>query len=383
MHPPLLQMRSFQESARDPANLIMQRLGLEMVYLRSLFVLHRRFIARGRENPRYAYSRRTCIDASMQLLDHQATLHAESQPGGRLRSVKWYISSLTTHDFLLAAMLVCLDLYHTAEAERRGSRRSTAQTNSQGSPLTNSQHSGSPITELYAEDRREEMMRAVEHCITIWESLREQSMEAYKASIALRVMVEKLKAHQRTMQSQPTQPLPNPPQMQREFRGAPNFGVFPNGQVAGSDMFGRNSQGQQEDEEDMPPEQSAAMTLGMLSSGGLSPGPGYGHVNFGNPAQQNTGLYASAPSGSDKGPPAYPASMAALLNDPMPDSQQQRTGLTPQYSGQETSQSMAGAASPFSQLLAGQPGGAGGFLGMPDGLGGDIDWVSAIQTLQP
>ena len=90
-HPPLLQMRSFQESARDPANLIMQRLGLEMVYLRSLFVLHRRFIARGRENPRYAYSRRTCIDASMELLAHQATLHRESQPGGRLRSVKWCV----------------------------------------------------------------------------------------------------------------------------------------------------------------------------------------------------------------------------------------------------------------------------------------------------
>ncbi|KAK5126921.1 hypothetical protein LTR85_008279 [Meristemomyces frigidus] len=377
MHPPLLQMRSFQESARDPANLIMQRLGLEMVYLRSLFVLHRRFIARGRENPRYAYSRRTCIDASMQLLDHQATLHAESQPGGRLRSVKWYISSLTTHDFLLAAMLVCLDLYHTAEAERRGSsRRSTLQhANSQSSPTS---QNSSPVTEPYAEDRREEMMRAVEHCITIWESVREQSMEAYKASIALRVMAEKLKAHQRMMQSQPTQPLPNPPQMQAAFQRAPNFGVFPNGHVAG-DMFGggRNVSGQQQDDEDdMPPEQSAAMTLGMLSSGGLSPGPGYGHMNFTN---QNAGQYPGATTGAEKGT-GYPASMAALLNEPLPEGQ--RTGLTPQYPGPETSQSMGGAASPFSQLLAGQNGGVGGFLGMPDGLGGDIDWVSRALSSQ-
>ncbi|RYF37444.1 MAG: fungal specific transcription factor domain-containing protein, partial [Cytophagaceae bacterium] len=60
-HPPLLQMRPFQDSARDPANLIMQRIGLELVYLRSIFVLHRRFIAKGRDNPRYAYSRRACI----------------------------------------------------------------------------------------------------------------------------------------------------------------------------------------------------------------------------------------------------------------------------------------------------------------------------------
>nr|POF26319.1 putative transcriptional regulatory protein [Quercus suber] len=180
-HPPLLQMRSFQESARDPANLIMQRLGLEMVYLRSLFVLHRKFIAQGRENPRYAYSRRTCIDASMQLLAHQATLHQESQPGGRLRSVKWYISSLTTHDFLLAAMLVCLDLYHSAEMERKAYKA--------GTPMSASS------MDMHAEKRQEEMFRAVEHCISIWEDVHAHSMEAYKASVSLRVMVDKLKAH--------------------------------------------------------------------------------------------------------------------------------------------------------------------------------------------
>ncbi|KAK4545699.1 hypothetical protein LTR36_002653 [Oleoguttula mirabilis] len=429
-NPPLLQMRSFHESARDPANLIMQRLGLEMVYLRSLFVLHRRFIARGRENPRFAYSRRTCIDASMQLLDHQATLHAEGQPGGRLRSVKWYISSLTTHDFLLAAMLVCLDLYHVAEAERRGgggssSRRSTLvqqqqqqQSNSQDSPPP-SQHSGSPtVTEPYAEDRREEMMRAVEHCITIWEAVREHSMEAYKASIALRVMVEKLKAHQQRMMLQAQQPastsntqqhgVPHPasqqPMLQASFGRSANFGVFPNGHVAG-EMFSRipigGQQQQADEEEDMPPEQSAAMTLGMLSSGGLSPGLGYGHghghghagVNFAhaNQSQQHTGQqYAGAAGGAgaaEKATLSYPASMAALLNEPMPDGLpqgRQRTGLTPQYPGPEMAQTVAGggAASPFSQLLAGQSGGAGGFLGMPDGLGGDIDWGAWDQYIQ-
>lgn len=351
-HPPLLQMRGFQESARDPANLIMQRLGLEMVYLRSLFVLHRRFIARGRETPRYAYSRRTCIDASMQLLDHQATLHQESQPGGRLRSVKWYISSLTTHDFLLAAMLVCLDLYHTAENERRSQtnrHRSSVQSGSPSSPTI--------TTELYAEDRREEMMRAVEHCITIWESVREHSMEAYKASITLGVMAEKLKAHQRMMQSRPAQPLLNSQQMHPSFQRSPNFGIFPNGIT--SDL----------NTDDLPPEQSAAMTLGMLSSGGLSPGPSFGM----GLQQQHSSPMNGGSSAAEKQGQAYPASMAALLNDPMPG---ERTG---QYAGPESSggggQTIAGAPSPFSQMLAGQ-GGGGGFLGMPDGMGGDIDWVS-------
>lgn len=331
-HPPLLQMRSFQESARDPANLIMQRLGLEMVYLRSLFVLHRRFIARGRENPRYAYSRRTCLDASMELLDHQATLHRESQPGGRLRSVKWYISSMTTHDFLLAAMLVCLDLYYTADSERMGRKTSLP-----GSPL---------ISEVYDEGRREKMMQAVEHCITIWEGVRDQSIEAYKGSVALRVMVEKLKAHQTHQRPMPpssyTQQTPQYPQR------SVSFGMFPNGSV--SDV----------NTDDLPPEQSAAMTLGMLSSGGMSPGPGFGSMNH-----QTT---SAAPSN-----PSYPASMAALLNEPM---KTERTGLTPQYSGPEPNGISGSAASPLSQMI-GQ-----NYMGMDGGFpGGDIDWVSTQPKL--
>ncbi|TKA82612.1 hypothetical protein B0A55_01381 [Friedmanniomyces simplex] len=360
-HPPLLQMRSFQESARDPANLIMQRLGLEMVYLRSLFVLHRRFIARGRENPRYASSRRTCIDASLQLLDHQATLYRESQPGGRLRSVKWYISSLTTHDFLLAGMMVCLDLYHTMLAER-GLRKPTSP--SPTSPITTD-------TE-YAEDRREEMLRAVDYCITIWESLQGQSMEAYKASRTLRVMAEKIRGHQRIMQTMGSpgqaqqragapvagQMLPGP------YKGhkGPGFGVFPNG---GLGDFR---------EDDLPPEQSAAMTLGMLSSGGMSPNASFvGGLPAGQQQQQQ-----QVSAGADRQPNGYPASMAGLLNEPA-----ERTGLTPQYSGPEgsTAGMLAGPASPFSQMLASVGNGANGFMGM-DGLGGDIDWGAWDQYIQ-
>ncbi|KAF2172528.1 hypothetical protein M409DRAFT_63187 [Zasmidium cellare ATCC 36951] len=331
-HPPLLQMRSFQESARDPANLIMQRLGLEMVYLRSLFVLHRRFISRGRENPRYAYSRRTCIDASMELLAHQATLHQESQPGGRLRSVKWYISSLTTHDFLIAAMLVCLDLYHTAEAERNGPKANSPQ-----SPL---------VSDLYDEGRREQMMQSVEHCITIWESVRDQSMEAYKASTALRVMIEKLKAHQERQRNDPGYAQ----QAANSYPGrAPNFGMFPNGNVADVNT------------DDLPPEQSAAMTLGMLSSGGISPGPGFG---------MNLSQMTSA---AEK--PSYPSSMAGLLNEPMAT---ERTGLTPQYSGPDVSSmnGISGAASPMTQMLS-----QGNFMGM-EGIGGDIDWGAWDSYIQ-
>ena len=225
--------------------------------------------------------------------------------------------------------------------------------------------------EPYAEDRREEMLRAVDHCIGIWESSNGQSMEAYKASVTLNVMVKRLKEHRRAMRN--GEPLPPPaPRVacsldcgdggaaavrSRQEAGAvpwaqpgvgrqmPSFGVFPNG--APSDFR----------EEDLPPEQSAAMTLGMLYSGGKSP----------NAANWPSGVSQQEKQGG------YPASMAGLLNDPLP--QQERTGLTPQYSGGENGGSLlAGPASPFSQMLAAASG-SGGFMGL-DGTGADIDWVS-------
>jgi hypothetical protein len=313
-HPPLFQMRSFQDSARDSANIIMQRLCLEMVYLRTLFVLHRRFVAKGRENPRYSFSRRTCLDASMELLDHQATLHRESQSGGRLKSVKWYISSLTAHDFVLAAMLLCLDLYRTAEAEKSGRSRP--------------QSRAEPSSDLSDETRREQMMQAMEHCITVWESVRDQSMEAYKASIALRLMVEKLKAHQAQRDAS-----------QHELRGGGmRFGGFPNGTVAG--YHG----------DDLPPEQSAAMTLEMLSSG-AAPGPSFGmHMAPATSAPQQ----------------AYPTGMTGLMHDGM----HERAGLAAPYAVPDTrvENGLAGAVSPLSQILAQ----ANQFMGS-DATGGDLD----------
>ena len=184
-------------------------------------------------------------------------------------------------------------------------------------------------------------MRTIEHCITIWESVREHSMEAYKASVALKVMVEKLKA----LQSNQVAPQ-GPPGPKR----APNFGMFTNGAMAD---FGKV--------DDLAPEQSAAMTLGMLSSGGLSPGFGMGGTSGAQPVQSNE---AKA---------QFPAGMAGLFNNPV---QPEPTGMTPQYSGPEPAGMAAansnGAASPFSQMF-GQFG--NGFTGM-DGIGTDIDWVS-------
>jgi hypothetical protein len=297
---PHLKLRSMDESARDPSTLIMQRFTLDLLYLKIICVLHRKFLAASRTNSRFTYSRRSCIDASMTMLQHQATLHRECQPGGRLRSVKWFISSLTTVDFLLAAMIISSDLYHMAQAERQAR---------------------SPAGDVYlwSHDRRDEMLEALDTAVGIWDSLKDHSMEAYKAHATLSVMLTQLKQHQAMRR-------------QQQSFSSTSGSSFP----ATSPM----------DDSNVAPEHSAAMTLGMLSTGGMTP--------------NSANMFDTR----------YPASMANLLNDPAP---QQSSGLTPNFGG--TATGPENAPSPFSNLF----GASLGFQNMDLPSTDNIDWVSRTK----
>jgi len=296
---PHLRLRTMDESARDQSSVIMQRFTLDLLYLKTICVLHRKFLVYARRHQKFHYSRRVCIDASMTMLQHQATLHRECQPGGRLRGVKWFISSLTTVDFLLAAMIVSSDLYHTVTAEREGHP--------------------SPNEVLWTHDRRDEMISALETAVGIWEGLKDQSMEAYKAHATLSVMLTSLKQGQMMRQSQ-------------SFSAVPPF--------TSATMEDPN----------VAPEHSAAMTLGMLSTGGLTP--------------NSANMFETR----------YPASIGNLLNDPIP---QQSSGLNSQFNGigAGVSTGPENAASPFSTLFGGVP---GGFQNMDLPSTTNIDWVSQL-----
>ncbi|OAF59293.1 hypothetical protein VC83_04350 [Pseudogymnoascus destructans] len=201
---PHLRFRPLEVSALDPSSLILQRFYIEVLHQKTICVLHRRFIARARTNPRYAYSRRASVDAAMALLRIQATLHHEAQPGGRISEVMWRLTALQKHDFLLGAMIVSLDLNHD-----RG---------------------GGSYT-FWTAEQRADMLSSLETALAIWEGDQATSMEAYKGAKVLRIMVDKLKAQQ--------------------------------------------SEVNQEVDEEMHPEHSAAMTLGMLSSGGVAAPPAF------------------------------------------------------------------------------------------------------------
>lgn len=215
---PHLKLRPMEECTHEPANLLMQRFNLDIMWQKTMCVLHRKYIARARLNHRYTHSRRACVDASMEILRHQAKLHIESQPGGRMRTMKWFISSLTKHDYLLAAMIVCLDLHYDSLSEAAPT-----------CPINYDKYFWTPA-------QRENMLQVLETSQQIWNESAEASIEAYKASNIIGVMLETIKAPKVSKPECPTT--------------AEVFAQF--------------------DQDNLKPEHSAAMTLGMLS-GGLSP----------------------------------------------------------------------------------------------------------------
>ena len=105
------------------------------------------------------------------MLGIQSTLHAETRTG-RLRGRQNLITSLSSTDFLLAATIVCLDLYQGYQLQATG------------------RSSGDTYT--WGRERRDEMMAAIQRSKEIWDELRDESMEAWKASCILGVMLSKL-----------------------------------------------------------------------------------------------------------------------------------------------------------------------------------------------
>lgn len=282
--PDHLKLRPMAEQTLAPISLIMARFGLATIYHKSQCVLHRRFMRLARNGNRYMHSRRSSLDSAMQLLSFQTIQHQQSRERGRLRSLRNHVNSLTAHDYLLAATVLCMDLYKSRERpENDVSTPSTSVSGgsiSQGSNMSD----GSYIPGLSY--TREDLIRALEDSCEVWRSNRDLSMEAYKASELLNMLLYHLK--------QPASPS-NP-------QNAPN-------PTAPQQRPGSNND-----------EQTAAMTLGMLQAGAIGPGVGGGIPQAGSPGGQwdKNGLAAGFGGGS--GTDQFNAGFfgAGVANSPSP-----------------------------------------------------------------
>lgn len=165
MVPHPFQLQLSELSILDSSELMIKRFSLALIYQKSRCMLHRKFMMKD-ESPEYAYSNEAGLDASMQLLRYQAMLHEAALPGGPLSRDRWFLSSLSMHDFLLAAMIVYLAVIRT----------------------TKSPAIGTPLLS----QKQKEMVSALNVSCAIWNQTQNPPPDVKKASEALGVTLKKI-----------------------------------------------------------------------------------------------------------------------------------------------------------------------------------------------
>lgn len=215
-----LKMKAMAHSFTDAPSTIMNRLNIKLLCLKGICVLHRKYLNQDRLNPRYAYSRRVCVEAAMEILELQADVHNSSLPGGQLYEDRWMVSSLTAHDFLLAAMIVCLDLSESLKA------------------TTSDQLSIGPLS-LAEKHTINSKLDSLERSQRIWSQSILKSKDARTAADALALMLRKVKVN---MDNTSTWRVP-PPQVPRVSQPLP---------VSNGDEFTLTMDGIAEIETDLP-----------------------------------------------------------------------------------------------------------------------------------
>ena len=114
--PPCMRIRAIRETSfTDEGYTIMHRLILELMYRKSQCILHRRYLTVKKDDARYNGSREICRSAALKMLDLHFEFDQEIRPGGRMYEDRFMVSSLTLHDFLVAAMVTCLDLSESTD----------------------------------------------------------------------------------------------------------------------------------------------------------------------------------------------------------------------------------------------------------------------------
>jgi hypothetical protein len=154
-----------QTFVTDSPERVIKRFGIAILHQKSRCLLHRSFMLRGKEVPEYAYSKQVGLKASVELLKCQSRVYEAALPGGPLSRDRWFLSSLSMHDFLLAAMIVYMSIMQLLEADT-----------------------------TVEDDKIEEMAGYLSKSYDIWTRYWINSFEAKKAASILEGMLAKVRA---------------------------------------------------------------------------------------------------------------------------------------------------------------------------------------------
>jgi hypothetical protein len=164
-------LQNMSEQAQDSLQLIFARFTLANIHHKSLCVVHSRFLELARSDERYRYSRRTCLESAMALLRFQAIQHQDLPIQGKFQSLTKYQTSITIHDYLLASTIISAEL---CLSKTRGPVEHHPGKCPMGGPTRN------------------EMLASLETSANIFSQMRDKSIEAYKASDVLGMLLRKL-----------------------------------------------------------------------------------------------------------------------------------------------------------------------------------------------
>ncbi|RHZ64930.1 putative C6 transcription factor [Aspergillus thermomutatus] len=164
--PPHLQLKNWENAPHEPAYLMVQKVQLDTIYHQTVTALHRKYLQEARGDTAFAPSQQRSVDSSMTLLQHQAAIYREAQPGGCLSSFHGYTVTPDSANFSLAAMVLCLYLQYSTRTEQGPSQMDA---------------------------RPQEIFRALDTSRQIWNNLAGENQDAGKVGLVLDTMLELLR----------------------------------------------------------------------------------------------------------------------------------------------------------------------------------------------
>lgn len=110
--PQHLRLYAIDKMQNVPPHRIMESCMIHAFSHKAVCLLHRKYWNEVQADGAQLnnYSRQRCVGSSLALLDEQADMHHACRPRGILSGLKWYQFAIINHDFLLAAVIICLDL---------------------------------------------------------------------------------------------------------------------------------------------------------------------------------------------------------------------------------------------------------------------------------
>ncbi|KAJ4255043.1 hypothetical protein NW762_009847 [Fusarium torreyae] len=156
--PEWLKPKSLEESIADSPSTILQRMMLDIIIHKAIYLLHRHSFVNGSDGEEVNRSHEVCIKASLAILEHQRRMSEETQPGGLMYGIRWRVAAPLNHEFLQATMMLCFALSRS-DAKR-------------------------------ALHRRDDILEALIAAKEVWEKKPEGSAEAQRAAKAITVMLE-------------------------------------------------------------------------------------------------------------------------------------------------------------------------------------------------